>query len=95
MLVEQVLQRVVTQGGASHAREERIGGLTASLAQPVAQHSDHVLAQRRAAPLAALALAADMRAHAKNDVVAAKPGELRRAQPGLYRQHDNGPVAPS
>ena len=95
MLVEQVLQRVVAQGCSSHGREERSRRFASSLAQPVTQDSDRVFAQRRAAPLAALPLATDMGARTKSDVLAAKPGELRRTQPGLHRQHEEGPVAPS
>ena len=57
MLVQQVLQRVMAQGGAAGGREDRFVGPTVALAHPTSQDANRILAQRGATTLAALAVA--------------------------------------
>ena len=94
MLVEQVLQGVVAQGGSGVVGKAGSRGLALAFSQPIAQHDDGVFAQGRAAALAALALASHVRAGAEHDVLAAKTDEFGGAQSGLDGQHQQRPIAP-
>src|SRR5436309_1116928 len=92
MLVQQVLQSIVTQRGSARGWKGWLERLTSALVQPTAQHENGVFAQRRVTSLAALALASRVRAGAEHDVRTAKAGELCSTQPRLDGQHQKRPI---
>jgi hypothetical protein len=69
--------------------------LTCSLAEPDAQHGDGLGGERRGAPLASFAVAAEVRSGGELHVGAAQAGQLAGAQPGLDRDQQQGVVAPA
>ena len=93
MLVQHVLQGIVTQLGPARAWKCWLGRLALALSQPAAQRENRILAQRRATALAALALASHVGTGAEHDVLTAKTSEFRGPQPRLHSQHQKRPVA--
>ena len=80
---DQALDRIAAQRRAARRRKKRITGLPVALAQPGGEHADHVPLERRAALLAAFALAAQMRAGPQHDVTTSQVNELGHPQSGL------------
>ena len=80
-------QPVVAERAAAVVREDRPAGFGGQLVQPRPQRHEGVLAQRRAALLAALALAAQMASRVELHILAAQADQLRCPQPGL-QGHD-------
>ena len=76
MLVQNVLQAVMTQGLTSRAGKNRIGLLTLSLSQPTTQNADRLIAKRSTSCLASFAQALYVSANAEDDVLAAQANEL-------------------
>ena len=93
MLGHQAGESVVAESAAPLVREDRRVRLAAPFVQPGSQGRCGVLTQRRAAPLAALALAAQMRAVAELDVLAAKLDQLGRSQAWLHGNEQKRAVA--
>src|SRR5471030_2367393 len=90
MLVQQVLQSIVTQRSSACGWKDRFGRLALALAQPTAQHENGVFTQRRATTLAALALASHVCTGAEHDVFTTKARELRCSQARLDGEHQKG-----
>jgi hypothetical protein len=76
MLVQNVLQAVMTQWLTSRAGKNRIGLLTFSLSQPATQNTDCLFAKRSTSCFASFAQALYMSANTEDDVFAAQANEL-------------------
>lgn len=92
MLVQHVLQSIVTQRSSARGWKDRLVRLAMTFTQPTAQHENSVFAQRRATTLSAFALASYVGTGAEHDILTAKAGELCGAQPGLDSQYQKGPI---
>jgi hypothetical protein len=89
---DQSLDGIAAEWPAATAREGRRHRLGRALPQPFRQDRDHILTERRAAFLPALAVAADVRARAKDDIVAPQADEFGYPQPRLDRYQQQGSV---
>ena len=95
VLGEQVVESVVTEKAAALIREDGGVRFAAKFLQPVPQRCRRVLAQRRTAFLASLAMATHMGTGAELDIPAAQTEEFRRSQSGLHRYKQQGAVTAS
>src|SRR3989442_13358963 len=73
---------------AAAAREGEVGRLRATLLDPGAQRDDGLAAERRAALLAAFAVATNVGAGAQKAVIDAEPSQLGDAEPGPDRNEE-------
>src|SRR5690348_5157184 len=85
MLADEMLERITAQPVTPHRWEQRIVPRPAPFLEPAFQHTDSVAAQRGAAFLSALAVAAQMRTLAENDIPAVQIDQLRCPETGLER----------
>ena len=90
---DEQLDRVAAEGLTAAGGEERVARPAATLAQPGAEHPDHLQGERGAAFLTALSQAPDVRAGAQVHVGAGERGELGDPQPGLDGHRQQGMVA--
>lgn len=72
---EAAFDGVARHGGAASCGEQRLVGSSVAFVEPCTQDGDGVTGQWRDAVLAAFAVAGDMGAGAKVDVLASQPGE--------------------
>jgi hypothetical protein len=81
VLCQKVLDRIAAELSPSDARKERVCELAMLFPKPSSQYRHGFLAKGCAPFLPSLTLASDVRATAKNDVLAAKFHQLRDPQP--------------
>ena len=93
VLGQKVLHCVAAERSASDIRKEGIGWWAILFEQPSPQHRHDLLAKRRATVLPSLALAPDVRPSAEDDILAAKPHQLRDSQPRLHGEEKERPIA--
>ena len=85
-------ERVEGQRLAPAGREQRVGRAAGAFGGPDPQHRDGAGGERGDAVLAALAVAADVRAGTEVHISAGQRGQLGGPQPGLGGQQDQGVV---
>ena len=83
VIVEEALTGIGAETAAVPTRNEQIVRCHVALHEPRREDLERLAGQRCAALLAALAMAASVRASAKQDTTTAEAGELRLTQPGL------------
>src|SRR5271166_2381078 len=94
MLLNQAFESIATELGASHGWKERIVIDACPFFEPDIEHLDDLLPYRRAALLAPLAFASDVRSGSGHDVAAAQVDNLRYSEPCLEGHAENGVIAP-
>ena len=93
VLRDEALDGVAGEPAAGLGGEQRAGGVGAELGEPGPQDLDGLGGEGGGPVLAALAVAADVRAGAEVDVLAVEAGELGDPQAGLDVEQEQGVVA--
>jgi hypothetical protein len=93
MLLNQTFESIATELGASHGWKERIVIDACPFFEPDIEHLDDLLPYRRAALLAPLAFASDVRSGSGHDVAAAQVDNLRYSEPCLESHTENRVIA--
>jgi hypothetical protein len=75
---DKLLDRVAAERATGSGAEDRVRIVAAAFGQPVAQHGNGCRCQWRDAILAALAVAAQVRASTQVGVLAAQPDQFRQ-----------------
>ena len=92
---DELAHRVAAQGAPTGAGEDRVTGISGSLAEPGTQDRHGVAGQRDGPFLTSFAEDLDVRAAPEGDVGGAHCRQLRDPQAGLHGEGEQGPVAPS
>ena len=95
MPVDHTLQRVATEFGALHGREQGIVGNAAALLEPDIKEFDDLLSQRRGTLFPSFTFTANVRAGSGHDVATMQVDDLRGPEPSLKREVEHGMIAPS